>query len=310
MPTMRDRFATVTSQALDRDDRIAVVLAVIGADRFVATGAAHRHPDRVIDVGIREQLMVGVAAGLALEGIRPVVHTYAPFLVERAYEQIKLDLSHQDVGAVLVSVGASHDAAASGRTHYAPADVALMSTLPGWEIHVPGHPDEVAAVMRRALAGTGRVYVRLGMDVNEAAHAGASGAATVVRQGTPGAPVVVAVGPMLDRVLAATNDRDSTVLYVTSARPLDTATLRAVAATDVILVEPSLAGTTTDAVTEALRDRPRRILSLGVRNEELRRYGTRHEHDAAHGLDTAGIRASIDAFLGDLCCDRLTELIA
>ncbi|NIS32890.1 MAG: transketolase, partial [Actinobacteria bacterium] len=75
-------------------------------------------------------------------------------------------------------------------------------------------------------------------------------------------------------MLAATANRDATVLYVTSVRPLDSATLRDVAATDVILVETSLAGATTSAVMEALRDRPHRILSLGVRNEELRRYGT------------------------------------
>src|SRR5438093_1617407 len=113
-----------------RHSRVAMVFAEIGV------GEMPRHP-RMFNVGIREQLMISVAAGLALEGYRPVVHSYAPFVVERPYEQIKLDLGHQDVGAILVSTGASYDSAYSGRTHQAPEDVAVLSALPGWTIHVP-----------------------------------------------------------------------------------------------------------------------------------------------------------------------------
>ena len=112
--SMRDRFVTVATQLLDEDPRIAVVMADISVDRFRSSGARARHPLRVINVGIREQLMVDVAAGMALEGMRPIVHTFAPFLVERAFEQVKLGFSHQGVGGILVSAGASYDVAAYG----------------------------------------------------------------------------------------------------------------------------------------------------------------------------------------------------
>ncbi|MEU3293794.1 hypothetical protein ABZ722_15675 [Streptomyces longwoodensis] len=102
MDTMRDRFAPAVSRMLDEDPRVAVVVAEIGAAAL--DGARARHPDRVINVGIREQLLIGAGAGLALTGMRPVVHTFASFLVERPFEQVKLDLGHQDVGAVLVSL--------------------------------------------------------------------------------------------------------------------------------------------------------------------------------------------------------------
>jgi transketolase len=289
---MRTVFADTVTDALDLDPRLAVVTADISATAF--DGARARHPGRVINVGIREQAMIGVAGGLALTGLRPVVHSYTPFLVERPFEQIKLDLGHQDVGAVLVSIGGSYDDPAIGRTHQGPADVTLLDALPGWTIHVPGHPDEVEPLLRDALAGDGRVYVRLSTRENAAAYP-ANGTVTVVRTGREA--VVLAVGPTLDQVLHATSTMDVTVLYASTVRPFDRAGLRAAvgaAAPRVVLVEPYLAGTSAHEVTGALADVPLRLRSLGVRRDiEVRAYGTAAEHDAVHGLDAAGIGAAV-----------------
>jgi transketolase len=230
--------------------------------------------------------------------MRPIAHSYAPFLVERPYEQIKLDLGHQDLGAVLVSTGASYDGSTSGRTHQAPADVALLAALPGWTIHVPGHPDELERALRRALATDDRVYIRMSEESNR--DPVAADGLSVVRQGSARAPVVLAVGPALDETLAATADLDATVAYLPTVRPFDASGLRAAAGagTDVVLVEPYLAGTSSGEVAAALADRPHRLLALGVANAERRKYGTRHDHRAANGLDAAGIRRSLDSFLG------------
>jgi transketolase len=146
--TMRDRFYRVSSELLDADERVAVVLADIGVSQFRELGVFDGHPKRAINVGIRESLMVSVSAGMALAGMRPIAHSYAPFLVERPFEQLKLDFSHQAVGGVLASVGASYDWASGGRTHHAPGDVAAVATLPGWTILVPGHVDEVETGLR------------------------------------------------------------------------------------------------------------------------------------------------------------------
>ncbi|RYJ21048.1 transketolase, C-terminal section [Streptomyces sp. L-9-10] len=297
MDTMRDRFISTTSQLLDDDPRLAVVLAEISRDGFDA--AERRHPDRVINVGIREQLLVGVGGGLALTGLRPIVHTFASFLVERPFEQVKLDFGHQGVGGVLVSAGASYDWPAGGFTHMAPGDVALMDTLDGWAVHVPGHPDEAEALLRRAAAGDGRDYVRLSMQSNERARPVTGTGFSTVREGRAG--VVVAVGPMLDNVLAATEGLDTTVLYATTVRPFDGAALRrAVAggdAADVVLVEPYLAGTSTAAANDALAETPHRVLGLGVARRELRRYGQLEEHLAGQGLDARSLRERISGFL-------------
>jgi transketolase len=292
--TMRERFERVTSELLDTDPQVAVVLAVIGASAFEP--ARQRHPDRVVNLGIREQLMIGVTSGLALAGLRPVAHTFAPFLIERPFEQIKLDIGHQGVGAVLVSAGGSFDYPAYGRTHLAPGDVALLDTLPGWTVHVPGHPDEAEALLRNAVAGTGPVYVRLSLASNATPLPASPGEFTVLRTGSAG--TVIAVGPVADAVLAATAGLDVTVLYATTIRPFDAVTLRAtLGEPDVVVVEPYLAGTSVPFVAEALRDRRHRVLGLGVGLEELRRYGTLAEHEAAHGLDAASLRERIDGFL-------------
>ncbi len=261
------------------------------------TRASRRHPDRVLNVGIREQLLVNVAAGLALTGMRPIAHTLAPFLVERAFEQIKLGFNHQGVGGVLVSAAASFDVSHGGRTHHSPGDVALLDTLPDWTIHVPGHPDEVEALLRDAVTGSGRVYQRTSTQQNThpipISH---DGEAIVVRRGLRG--TVIAVGPMLDTVLRATEGIDVTVLYAATIRPFDAHTLLATLGTpDVVLVEPYLAGTSTRFLTQALAHTPHRILGLGVTRTELRRYGTPEQHSTAHSLDAAGIRRDLSAFL-------------
>jgi transketolase len=291
MTGMRERFYELAREALAEDDRIAVVTAQIGVDSI------GEHP-RHFDVGIREQLMIGVAAGLALEGYRPIAHSYTPFLVERPWEFLKLDLGHNDLGALLVSTGASYDAARSGRTHQAPEDVAAVAMLPGWTIHVPGHPEELEQVFRRSLAENDRVYIRMSEEENHARVDG--GSFILLRRGSPASPLVVAIGPTLTPVLEATAGLDVGVSYLATVRPFPHDALRVALAggTDVILVEPYLAGTSAAEVAVALRDRPHRLLSLGVPNAEFRHYGTGPEHRAAHGLDAAGIAGSLRSFVG------------
>ena len=288
---MRETFVDTATELLAEDPRTAVVLADISADAFVP--AMRRHPDRVLNVGIREQLMTGVAGGLALTGMRPYIHSYAPFVVDRAYEQIKLDLGHQDAGAVLVSIGASYDGAASGYTHQSPGDVQLLDTLEGWTVHVPGHHDEVPPMLRDAARHDDRVYVRLSLQENRRSYADSTRLRVIKR----GGPLIVAVGPMLDPALEATRDLDVTVAYTNTPRPLDAEGLRLLTEGVVVMVEPYLAGTSARQVADALGGVPHRVLHLGVRREEVRKYGTWQDHARAHGLDAASLRTAISKFV-------------
>jgi transketolase len=288
----RTQFARTATDLLDEDLSTALVLAEISA-RFFGD-AVRRHPDRALNVGIREQLLVNVGAGLALTGMRPIVHSFGTFLVERAFEQVKLGFGHQGVGGVLVGVGGSFDASTAGRTHQVPGDVALMDTLPDVSIHAPGTVAETDEVLRAAVAADGLHYVRVVEQTNTESFSGPG--LHVVRRGS--GATVVALGPVLDEVLAATADRDVTVLYAHTVRPFDGSTLRRLLTThEVVLVEPWLSGTSARSVSDALVDVPHRLLALGTRRLELRHYGSPAEHQRAHGLDAAGIRRSVDGFL-------------
>ncbi|EIY5372610.1 transketolase [Klebsiella variicola] len=290
---MRQRFAVVMSDLIREKDNVALVLADITAERF--SDVLRDFPDRVINTGIREQLMIDMAGGLALSGMRPFAHTFASFLIERPFEQIKISLNHQNVGAVLVSAGASYDLSVDGRTHQSPADVALLNTLADWKIIVPGNAEEAEYALRIAANDTGLYYIRLSTETNKQTYWSGGNSFTVLRTGHQG--TVIAVGPVADRVLEATEDLDITVLYAPVISPFDSVTLRnTLSVPDIAIVEPYLEGTTAHTISEALSDVSHRILSIGVKRQELRQFGTPAEHIQAHGLDTHGLRERLSRF--------------
>lgn len=286
----REQFARTATDLLEADDHAAMVYAEISGQFF--DGAAARHAARVVNVGIREQLLVSAGAGLALAGMRPIVHTFGSFLVERAFEQVKLDFGHQGVGGVLVGSGGSFDIVAGGRTHESPGDMALMDTLDA-SLHAPSTSQEVDEVLRHAADDGGLHYVRVVDQTNDTSYP-VGPRLHVVRRGS--GPVVIALGPVLDATLVATADLDATVLYASTIRPFDARGLRSVVTgpvADIVLVEPWLRGTSTRVVSDALHGIPQRITAVGVDRPELRRYGTPDDHVAAHGLDSAGIRRAV-----------------
>jgi transketolase len=277
------------------DERVAVVMADISLD--LLRPAVEHDPRRAINVGIMEQTAVGVAAGLAIEGFHPIVHTIAPFLAERPLEQIKLDFGYQGLGGLFVSVGGSYDYGQSGATHHAPADVQGLGGIPGMEVLLPGSPKETTELIGRTYANGRPTYLRTSVVENDRDVELAPGGLTLVRRG-PDATVIVA-GPFLSRTLAALDGIDATVLYATTLVPLDQDALarEAAAAPEVILVEPTYEGTTAAQVAAALSHRPMRLLAIGVPRRFIHRYGTWVEHDRHLGLDTASIRQRIESFV-------------
>jgi len=293
--TMRESMGRVVSELIESDPETALVLADIGTANF--RDVLKRFPERSVNLGIMEQTMVSVAAGFAMEGFHPFVHSIAPFVVERPFEQIKDDFCYQGLGGTFISIGASYDYGTDGMTHQSPGDVSIMKTLPGMQVCVPGTPDEFETLLRHTYRNGAPTYIRTSTQENDAGRPVSFGKLHVEREGSDS--VVVAVGPMLDRTLAAVEGLDVTVLYATTVAPFDGETLRravAEASPNVVLVEPYYEGGLVPDIAKAIRAVPSRIAAIGVPRRILQKYGPPERHDRALGLTPVGIRARVTNF--------------
>jgi transketolase len=137
---MRKQFASTLYEMMKTDENICVLLGDIGVFGF--RKCFEEFPTRTYNIGILEQSMISLAAGLSKTDLIPVVHTITPFIVERALEQIKVDFGYQKLNGNFISVGNSYDYAGLGCTHHCPGDIAILSSIPGIQLVAPGNDKE------------------------------------------------------------------------------------------------------------------------------------------------------------------------
>lgn len=131
---------------MDKDERVVVLLGDIGV--FAFKDVFDKYPIRCLNMGICEQSMVGVAAGLAIAGFIPIVHTIEPFLVDRAFEQIKIDFGHQELKGTIVGVDVEPTAPNLGYTHQCKHALDHMSHVPGMQVFSPQSPEELDLILK------------------------------------------------------------------------------------------------------------------------------------------------------------------
>jgi len=184
-------------------------------------------PDRYFNIGICEPAMVGLAAGLRIAGFNPVIHTIAPFLIERSYEQIKLDFGYQGLGGNFVSVGGSFDYSKLGCSHHTYSDVSMMAQLPNSNVFVPGSSKEFTELFNQNYKNNEINYFRLTENPHDIEFSPgdiSSGEAIVVKEGND--VTIAALGPMLKVALESTKKLaeqgiDAEVLYYHTFKPFD-----------------------------------------------------------------------------------------
>ena len=156
---MRQHMAKTLEELMVTDERLVVLLADISYSLFDQDNA--QFSQRILNLGILEQTVVSTAAGLAMEGFIPAVHSFAPFLVERPFEQLKDDFCFQQLGGNFISSGASYDYSVEGMTHHGPGDVQILHSLPGMQIVVPGTASEFDTLFRESYANGSPTYYRI-----------------------------------------------------------------------------------------------------------------------------------------------------
>lgn len=297
---MRDAFARELTALAVADERVVLLSGDIGNRMF--NDFKSRCPDRFYNCGVAEANMMGVAAGLALSGLRPVVYTIVPFVTTRCLEQIRVDVCYHQAPVTIVGVGGGLSYAGLGATHHSCEDIAFLRMLPHMSVVCPGDPQEVRLALRASLAHPGPVYLRLGKKGEPAIHPPLEsftiGRGIRVREG--GEVVILSTGNMLPTAVeAATRLEDAGhacgVVSLHTVKPLDDALLAdafSQAALVVTLEEHSVMGGLGGAIAEWLADRApggARLLRLGTADTFLHEGGSQDYARSRFGLDVLTI---------------------
>ncbi len=259
-----------------------------------------RFPERYHDVGIAEQHALTFAAGLACEGLKPVVAIYSTFL-QRAYDQVIHDVALQNLPMVL-ALDRAGIVGADGATHAGLYDIPFMRCIPNVSMACPADENECRRLLTTAYQQDHCVAVRYprgagaGVPVQPGLNALPFGKGEVRREGKRIA--ILAFGTLLYPALQAGEALNATVVNMRWAKPLDTELLAQIAATHDALVtveEGAIMGGAGSAVLEALQElqQPKPVLVLGI-GDVFTEHGDHAQLLAELGLDAAGIQASIE----------------
>ncbi len=294
---MRNAFANAFYDLARHDPRIYLVVADITAAAGVAS-FQKESPERFLNVGVAEQIMIGMCAGLALRGKIPFAYTIATFTIYRPFEQVRLDCAYQNLPVKLVGVGAGVNYSALGSTHHAQEDVAIMSAVPNMTVLAPCDPAEAALATRECVRIPGPVYLRLGKagepELTAQADPYEAGRIRFLRHGRdicflsygPVTKMAMELATRLEREAG----RSCAVASVHTLKPLDREGIAAVLArfpVIAVIEEHAPHGGLSSWVKELAWDTQARcqLRTFALEDKFHHVYGTHAELLRAHGLD-------------------------
>lgn len=300
---MRQAFSTSLVQAALRDERVLLLTGDHGYALFDEFRKAC--PDRYINAGIAEQNMVGVAAGLAKGGFRPVVYGLSAFVPVRVLEQIKIDVCYEELPVVFVGDGAGLVYSTLGTSHQSFEDIAALRAVPHIDILSPCDAAETTACMEAAFGRAAPVYFRMGKSDVGSVHTGPvpalrRGGLVKVRDGA-GPVTFIATGSMVRTACNVAQASNAAVYSAPWVHPLDAAQLAGIAAGSRALVtfeEHSERAGLGSAVLEALAENaPLPVLRIGIGERFSTTCGSYAHMLRLHGIDEPTVAARVRPFV-------------
>lgn len=293
---MRNMFANTIYEAAKKDPRLCMVVADISPagsmEKF-----RQKYPERFINVGVAEQIMIGLCAGMAMRGLRPFAYTIATFTFYRPFEFVRDDLCYQDLPVTIVGIGGGVTYNTLGSTHHAQEDVAVARAIPNFQVIAPCDPEEAkTAALWCAADNQHPTYLRLGKAGEPVLTADAEpwvfGRLRNIKKGTGTAIVgygtILKMGMEIASKLEAKGE--STAVYsLHTVKPLDKEGLAKILAKYrrvVVLEEMSPNGSIGKEVKALAYDSgsKAKVHAFSLKDEFIHFYGKYDELLAAHGL--------------------------
>lgn len=302
---MRHALSPLLLEAADTDDRFLLLSGDHGYELFDALRT--HHPDRFVNVGVAEQSMIGIAAGLCQTGFRPCVYGLASFVPIRVLEQVKLDLCFGSLPVVILGDGAGLVYSVLGASHQCGEDVACLRPLPHIAIYSPCDAHELRACWIEARKNHNPSYVRIGKSHPDDVHPGAvqGTAPIIVHEATHGSTgaVIVATGAMVRNALSFAREHGLRCISVPRLKPapLELISLLGDAEKVAVLEEHASTGGLWSLVLEMLSAagaiRPPHVDAFGLRTMFTATAGDHQHALGEHALDDETLAGRLAAWL-------------
>ena len=306
---MRNAFADEITRIAKDDPSVVLLSGDIGNRLF--DKYKQSCPERFVNCGVAEANMVTMGSGMAMTGMKPVAYTIASFLIYRAFEQIRVDVSYHDAPVLLVGVGGGLSYASNGSTHHTLEDIALMRSIPNMQVICAGDPLEVRAATKAFFNNPKPTYLRIGKKGEAPVHAKALddfeiGKSICLKRGKYVA--LLATGNMLPNCSSISDELEergiSSSLYsFHSVKPIDEKCLHTIFSEHEYIFtveEHSRKGGFGSAVAEWLSTQAKtkgRLFTIGTPDQFLLYTGNQEAARKTCRLDKAGLLEQITDFI-------------